>query len=173
MIALPLSLLLCFSFAFRCVSHSLPLSLSSCLGFLALLLWFRLLRNLLGRMFFLYVSFAFVCLFVFCVYFIFIHFYFWCPFLAAMSFAGYFVVRFLSSVFLFFFSPTVFPWFGLVWFGLVWFGLVWFGLVWFGLVWFGLVWFGLVWFGLVWFGLVWFGSVYPVTTAGFIDNQFM
>ena len=59
------------SFFFRCVAHSLSLSISSCLGCLALLIWLPFLRSLLRRMFFLpyayylwlsFVDFAVVCL---------------------------------------------------------------------------------------------------------------
>ena len=57
-LSVDLILLFYFSFApsvflFRCVSHSLPLSLSSCLGCNPLLLGLPFFRSLLRRMFFL------------------------------------------------------------------------------------------------------------------------
>ena len=62
------------SFLFGCVAHSLSLPLSSCLGYLALLIWLPFLRSLLRRMFFLpcayYMWFSFVCLFCFCLSFV-------------------------------------------------------------------------------------------------------
>ena len=66
-------------------------------------------------MFFLfYANYVVVfCLFLlFLLLVVFIYFIFFsllCPFLATMSFAGYFLIRFLLSAFPCFFSPDVFP----------------------------------------------------------------
>ena len=75
------------SFLFRCVVHSLSLSLSSYPGYLALLIWLPFLPYAC-YMWLSLVCFAFVS---------------WLsllnPFLAIMSFAGYFHARFLLSAF--------------------------------------------------------------------------
>ena len=78
------------------------------------------LHSLLMRMFFLpyalyMVVFCLFVLFVVCSLLFFICLSRLCPFLATMSFDGYFLVRFFLSAFPAFFSPTVFP----VWFGSV------------------------------------------------------
>ena len=92
-------------FYIRCVAHSLLLALSSYLGCLPLLVPF--VNSLLRRMFSLpyacYVCLPFVCFpFVFCLSVL-------NPFLATMSFAGYFHVRFLLSAFpVFLFQPCSF-----------------------------------------------------------------
>ena len=112
-------------FLFCCVSHSSSLPLSSYLGCIPLLIGLPFLRILLTKVFFLlYVYYAvvfrffllFLSLFLFfaCVCFHFVSLL--CPFLAAVSFAGYFLVCFLLSECPAFFSESV-P--GLIWFGSV------------------------------------------------------
>ena len=102
-------------FLFRFVAHSFSLSLSFCLGCLALLICFPFLLSLLRRMFFLpyayHMSLSFVYIFSFCLSFV-----SWIsllnPFLVTISLAGYFHVCFLPSDFpvcLLFLRPCSFP----------------------------------------------------------------
>ena len=108
-----------------CVAHSLSLSLSSCLGCLALLIWLPFLRinSLLRRMFFLSYAyctwFSFVCLICFCLSFV-SWFSLLSPFLATMSLqatftsasfclVSVFVCFFSDRVCLFFLRPCLFP----------------------------------------------------------------
>ena len=105
-----------------CVSHLLPLPLSSCLGCipppLGLPFLRSLLRNILcGSLLFISSVRDFVCV---CVSYLFVLLSLLYPFLATMSFAGYFIVRCLVSAFpafffILFFSSKLFP----VLFGLV------------------------------------------------------
>ena len=84
---------------YRYMAHSL--SLSSYLGYLALLIWVPFFRSLLRRISFLALRVLYViilCLLPF-VCLLFLGFLFWVPFMATMSFAGYFHVRFLLSAF--------------------------------------------------------------------------
>ena len=107
-----------------CVLHSLSMPMLSCLGCIPLLIRLAFLRSLVTtRMFscctrIMWLSFvcssafAFVCVFVSCLFFI----YFMSPlclFMATMSFAGYFLVRFILSTFPAFLHLTC-PRFGLV-----------------------------------------------------------
>ena len=115
----------CSVFFFRCVLHSLSLPMSSCLGCIPLLIRLAFLRSLVTtRMFFLpyaYYVVVFCLFFCFCFClsfcFLFIYFYFTsplCPFLAMMSFAGYFLVRFILSTFFLGFLHLTCLWFDLV-----------------------------------------------------------
>ena len=115
------------SCCFRCVSPSLSLPLSSCLSCIPPLIGLPFLRSLLTMMLFLPYAYHVVafCLFLlflllFAFFFLLSIFYFiflLCPFLATMSFAGYFLVRFLLSAFPVFFPSERVP--GLIWFGSV------------------------------------------------------
>ena len=118
---------------FRCVSHSLSLPLSSCLGCIPPFIGLPFLRSLLKSVFFLvyvvafclFLLFVLVFVFVFLVnLFLFLFLSLLCPVLATMSFANYLLVRSLLSAFLpcflffvLFFSPKLFR-FDLIWFRL-------------------------------------------------------
>ena len=97
-------------FLFHCVPHSLSLPLSSCLSFILLLIGLPFFRGLLTRCFscptrIRWLSFCRFLCFRFCLCFSFLCIYFHyfvcllCPFLATMSFAGYFPVCILLSAF--------------------------------------------------------------------------
>ena len=91
-------------FLFRYVSHSLSLPFFSSLGCILPLIGMSFLRSLL-RIIHVVVFLLFVLLFVF-VFLVDIHLYIvslLCPFLATMSLAGNFLVRFLLSAFFAFF----------------------------------------------------------------------
>ena len=108
---------------FRCVSHSLSLPLSSCLGCIPPLIGLPLLRSLLRSVllivyvvaFCLFLMFVLVFVFVFLVD-LFLFLSLLCSVLATMSFANYLLVRSLLSAFfpcflffILFFSPKLFP----------------------------------------------------------------
>ena len=89
-------------FFFRCVLHSLPLPLSSCLGCIPQLLGLPSLRFMRLPLVCFYCLCGFICVF---------YFYFYFLFIATMAFAGY---SFSSVCF-----PCLSPIFGLIWFGSV------------------------------------------------------
>ena len=107
-------------FLFRYVSHSLSLPFFPCLGCILALIGMPFLRSLL-RIIHVVVFLLFVLLFVFVfVFLVDMHLYILsplCPFLATMSLAGNFLVRFLLSAFFAFFLGTCSR-FDLVWFRL-------------------------------------------------------